>query len=152
MGHTSCLRKMRYSICGTYTSANISAAQRTFDGAYMRTALSQLTFSLAVIKIFEPKFFWIGLLNCVLAIGLIVTSILRHRMTMKYEERVHEIIETRRKLNVHRIEDNGIRSDTMPAESYKYLPNFRTAGDIVLFIAIYIVAVETVIIYFLSEL
>lgn len=135
-----------------YASANISAAQRTFDGAYMRTALSQLTFSLAIIKIFEPEFFWIGLTNCVLAIGLVVTSVLRHRMTLKYEERVYEMIETCRNLNVHRIEDNGIRTASPSPESYTYLPSFRTAGDIVLFIAVYIVAVEAVIIYFLCAL
>ena len=82
------MHRMRLSIYGTYAFANISAAQRTFDGAYMRTALSQLTFSLAIIKIFEPKFFWIGLANCVLALGLVLTSVFRHRMTMKYVERV----------------------------------------------------------------
>ena len=82
---------MRRSIYGAYAFANISAAQRTFDGAYMRTALSQLTFSLAIIKIFEPKFFWIGLANCVLALGLVLTSVFRHRMTMKYVERVYPV-------------------------------------------------------------
>ena len=145
------MHRMRLSIYGTYAFANISAAQRTFDGAYMRTALSQLTFSLAIIKIFEPKFFWIGLTNCVLALGLVFTSVFRQRMTMKYVERVYVAMQAQSNLDVYRIDENGLRADP-PSEIYTSFPTFRTAGDIVLFIAVYIVAVESVILYLLYKL
>ena len=117
----------------------------------MRTALSQLTFSLAIIKIFEPKFFWIGLANCVLALGLVLTSVFRHRMTMKYVERVYLTIQARRNLDVHRVDDNGLRADPS-SELHTKFPSFRTAGDIVLFIAVYIVVVESVILCLLCKL
>ena len=142
---------MRRSIYGAYAFANISAAQRTFDGAYMRTALSQLTFSLAIIKIFEPDFFWIGLANCVLALGLVLTSVFRHRMTMKYVERGYLTIQARRNLDVHRVDENGLRGNPS-SELYTKFPSFRTAGDIVLFIVVYIIVVESVILYLLYKL
>ena len=54
---------------------DIRAAQRTFEGAYVRTALSQFSFSLVIIKIFTREFYRIGALFaafgfCILVVGL----------------------------------------------------------------------------------
>ncbi|KAH6660571.1 hypothetical protein BKA67DRAFT_548461 [Truncatella angustata] len=40
----------------------IRAAQRTFEGAYIRTALSQFSFALIILKIFTSEFYAIGAL------------------------------------------------------------------------------------------
>jgi uncharacterized membrane protein YidH (DUF202 family) len=41
----------------------IRAAQRTFEGAYIRTSLSQFSFALIVLKIFTSEFYSIGTLS-----------------------------------------------------------------------------------------
>ena len=40
----------------------IRAAQRTFEGAYIRTSLGQFSFALVVLKIFTAEFYSIGML------------------------------------------------------------------------------------------
>lgn len=40
----------------------IRAAQRTFEGAYIRTALGQFAFSLVVLRIFTAEFYAVGAL------------------------------------------------------------------------------------------
>lgn len=39
----------------------IRAAQRTFEGAYIRTSLGQFSFALVVLKIFTAEFYSIGM-------------------------------------------------------------------------------------------
>lgn len=36
------------------------AVQRTFDGAYARTALGQLCYAIVILRLFQPKFFYVG--------------------------------------------------------------------------------------------
>lgn len=57
----------------------IRAAQRTFEGAYIRTALSQFSFSLVVLKIFTSEFYSIGALFAVYAVGLLLVSAYRRQ-------------------------------------------------------------------------
>lgn len=42
------------------------AVQRTFDGAYARTALGQLCYATVILRLFQSKFFYIGELITVL--------------------------------------------------------------------------------------
>lgn len=57
----------------------IRAAQRTFEGAYMRTALSQFSFALVVLRIFTSEFYPIGaLLACYGAAVLLVAAYRRY--------------------------------------------------------------------------
>lgn len=49
----------------THRLVEIRAAQRTFEGAYIRTALSQFSFSLIVLKIFTAEFYGVGALFAV---------------------------------------------------------------------------------------
>lgn len=39
---------------------DLRAAQRTFDGAYARTALGQLAYAVVVLKLFQDEFYYIG--------------------------------------------------------------------------------------------
>ncbi len=55
----------------------IRAAQRTFEGAYMRTALGQFSFALIVLKIFTAEFYSIGALFAVYGAGVLLVSLYR---------------------------------------------------------------------------
>ena len=55
----------------------IRAAQRTFEGAYIRTALSQFSFSLIVLKIFTAEFYGVGALFAVYGGCVMLLSVYR---------------------------------------------------------------------------
>ncbi|CAK7262723.1 hypothetical protein SEPCBS57363_000188 [Sporothrix epigloea] len=55
----------------------IRAAQRTFEGAYMRTALSQFSFALVVLKIFTAEFYAIGALFAGYGAAVMLVAIYR---------------------------------------------------------------------------
>ncbi|TFK48263.1 hypothetical protein OE88DRAFT_1737954 [Heliocybe sulcata] len=57
----------------------LRARHRTFDGAYRRTALGNLGYALAVLKLFDRRFYRIGLLYTVLSGLLLVISFMRAR-------------------------------------------------------------------------
>ncbi|KAJ7699338.1 hypothetical protein B0H17DRAFT_1049491 [Mycena rosella] len=57
----------------------LRARQRTFHGAYSRTALSNLGYSLTILRLFDPRFYRIGLLFAVLGASLYVLAFLRSR-------------------------------------------------------------------------
>jgi len=55
----------------------IRAAQRTFEGVYIRTSLSQFSFALIVLKIFTSEFYSIGALFAIYGAGILATSAFR---------------------------------------------------------------------------
>ena len=55
----------------------IRAAQRTFEGAYMRTALGQFSFSLVILKIFTAEFYAIGALFAVYGAAILLVAVYR---------------------------------------------------------------------------
>lgn len=57
----------------------IRAAQRTFEGAYIRTALGQFSFALVILKIFTSEFYSIGALFAIYGTGILLTSLLRRQ-------------------------------------------------------------------------
>ncbi|KAI1614790.1 hypothetical protein EDD37DRAFT_407614 [Exophiala viscosa] len=57
----------------------VRAAQRTFEGAYIRTSLSQFSFALVVLKIFTSEFYSIGALFAVYGAGVLVVSAYRRQ-------------------------------------------------------------------------
>ncbi|KAF2840307.1 hypothetical protein M501DRAFT_1010446 [Patellaria atrata CBS 101060] len=61
----------------------IRAAQRTFEGAYLRTALGQFSFALVVLKIFTSEFYSIGALFAVYGAGVLFTSLFRRQQGNK---------------------------------------------------------------------
>ncbi|KAL9026305.1 MAG: hypothetical protein Q9196_005009, partial [Gyalolechia fulgens] len=61
----------------------IRAAQRTFEGAYIRTALGQFSFALVILKIFTSEFYSIGALFAIYGSGILFTSLLRRQQGNK---------------------------------------------------------------------
>ena len=59
------------------------AAQRTFEGAYVRTALGQFSFSLVILKIFTAEFYSIGALFAMYGAGILFISLLRRQQGNK---------------------------------------------------------------------
>jgi hypothetical protein len=60
----------------------IRAAQRTFEGAYVRTAIGQFSFALIVLKIFTAEFYSIGALFAVYGAGILFISLFRRQQGM----------------------------------------------------------------------
>ncbi len=67
---------MAHNRC-THRLVEIRAAQRTFEGAYMRTALSQFSFALIVLKIFTSEFYAIGALFAVYGGAILLVAVYR---------------------------------------------------------------------------
>src|SRR3954471_3623443 len=61
----------------------VRAAQRTFEGAYVRTSLSQFSFALVVLKIFTSEFYSIGALFAVYGAGVLLVSAYRRQQGNK---------------------------------------------------------------------
>ncbi|PPQ95775.1 hypothetical protein CVT26_015915 [Gymnopilus dilepis] len=57
----------------------IRARQRTFHGAYSRTALGSLGYALTILRLFDPAFHRIGLLFAILGGLLFVLAFIRSR-------------------------------------------------------------------------
>ncbi|KAI0742926.1 hypothetical protein C8Q80DRAFT_1191484 [Daedaleopsis nitida] len=57
----------------------LRARSRTFDGAYGRTAIGNLGYALAILRLFDRRFFRIGILYTVLAVLLFVITYFRQR-------------------------------------------------------------------------
>lgn len=68
----------------------VRAAQRTFEGAYMRTALSQLSFSLIILKVFTSEFYSVGVLFAAYGAAIMLVAAFRryesHRQFFDAEE------------------------------------------------------------------
>ena len=55
----------------------IRAAQRTFEGAYIRTSIGQFSFALVILKIFTSEFYSIGALFALYGAGVLGVSAFR---------------------------------------------------------------------------
>jgi hypothetical protein len=84
----------------------IRAAQRTFEGAYVRTALGQFSFSLVVLKIFTSEFYSIGALFAAYGAGVLIVSLYRRQQGNR--------------MFFHEVDDEGTRH-----------VKFRTSGNVV---------------------
>ncbi|CAK7231871.1 hypothetical protein SCUCBS95973_008069 [Sporothrix curviconia] len=88
------LHRARSVILTSEELVEIRAAQRTFEGAYMRTALSQFSFALVVLKIFTAEFYAIGALFAVYGAAVMLVAIYRryegNRQFFSSEEEVKE--------------------------------------------------------------
>ncbi|KAL1880810.1 hypothetical protein VTK73DRAFT_4980 [Phialemonium thermophilum] len=71
------LHRARSVILTTQELVEIRAAQRTFEGAYMRTALSQFSFALIILKIFTSEFYPFGALFAVYGTAVMLVAIYR---------------------------------------------------------------------------
>ncbi|OIW35148.1 hypothetical protein CONLIGDRAFT_676089 [Coniochaeta ligniaria NRRL 30616] len=71
------LHRARSVVLTSQELVEIRAAQRTFEGAYMRTALSQFSFSLIILKIFTSEFYTIGALFAVYGAAIMLVAAYR---------------------------------------------------------------------------
>lgn len=71
------LHRARSVVLTAQELVEIRAAQRTFEGAYIRTALGQFSFALVVLKIFTAEFYSIGALFATYGAGILVVSMYR---------------------------------------------------------------------------
>lgn len=60
-----------------YRLVEVRAAQRTFEGAYVRTALGQFSFALIILKVFTQEFYAIGALFAVYGVAVMLVAIYR---------------------------------------------------------------------------
>ncbi|KAI0285505.1 hypothetical protein BGY98DRAFT_369776 [Russula aff. rugulosa BPL654] len=114
----------------------LRAHQRTYNGAYVRTALGILGFALAVLRLFDRKFYRIGLLYAALAFFLTVCAFLRARHSRHdYADRQ----DTGDTANIPTIRTVG--------QDHKQLFGrpFVTAGRIVALVACVVAATEIVL-------
>ncbi|KAF5018380.1 hypothetical protein F66182_9631 [Fusarium sp. NRRL 66182] len=71
------LHRARSVVLTTQELVEIRAAQRTFEGAYIRTALGQFSFALIILKIFTSEFYAIGALFAVYGVAVMLVAIYR---------------------------------------------------------------------------
>ncbi|KAF1926625.1 uncharacterized protein M421DRAFT_6894 [Didymella exigua CBS 183.55] len=77
------LHRARSVILTPAEMVEIRAAQRTFEGAYIRTAIGQFSFALIVLKIFTAEFYSIGALFAVYGAGVLFISLFRRQQGNK---------------------------------------------------------------------
>lgn len=73
------LHRARSAVLTSDEMVEMRAAQRTFEGAYIRTALSSFSFALIVLKVFTAEFYGIGALFAVYGTGVLIISIFRRQ-------------------------------------------------------------------------
>lgn len=61
----------------------IRASQRTFSGAYWRTAISSFSFSLVILKIFTREFYRVGIVFVVFGFVMLGVATVRKRQSNK---------------------------------------------------------------------
>ncbi|KAK7424929.1 hypothetical protein QQX98_000205 [Neonectria punicea] len=71
------LHRARSVVLTTQELVEIRAAQRTFEGAYVRTALGQFSFALIILKVFTSEFYPIGALFAVYGVAVMLVAIYR---------------------------------------------------------------------------
>lgn len=114
----------------------IRAAQRTFEGAYMRTALSQFSFALIILKIFTSEFYAIGALFAAYGAAILLVAIFRryegNRQFFDQEESDSETDDDD--------DDNGVRQHRLDGDAaavkgrrrvQMIRKKFRTSGNTV---------------------
>ena len=71
------MHRARSVVLSPQELVEIRAAQRTFEGAYVRTSLGQFSFALVVLKIFTSEFYSVGALFAVYGAGVLGVSLFR---------------------------------------------------------------------------
>ncbi|GAA5827565.1 hypothetical protein JCM5353_001618 [Sporobolomyces roseus] len=102
----------------------LRARQRTFGGAYERSALGNLGYALLVLKIFNPDFAKIGLLYVILSILLLLIAQYRRRRSD------HDFAD------INKPESTLTSEDLPKAAERVWGRAFRTSGDMVVLISL----------------
>ncbi|THV03498.1 hypothetical protein K435DRAFT_827086 [Dendrothele bispora CBS 962.96] len=111
----------------------IRARQRTFHGAYLRTALGNLGYALTILRLFNRRFYRIGLLFAVLGGVLFILAFLRDRHSRHDFADPREITSER---SPRVIKTVGVKNPRIFGRP------FITAGWIVIAVSIVVFSVE----------
>ncbi|RMZ91203.1 hypothetical protein DV736_g1566, partial [Chaetothyriales sp. CBS 134916] len=97
----------------------VRAAQRTFEGAYVRTSLSQFSFALVVLKIFTSEFYSIGALYAAYGSAVLLVGAYRRQQGNRqfFTEQTH---------GADHPEDHGSAGQVIGKKM------FRTSGNVVI--------------------
>lgn len=92
------LHRARSVVLSAEELQEVRAAQRTFEGAYIRTALGQFSFSLIVLKIFTAEFYSVGALFAVYGTGILIASLFRRQQGNQqfFRETGHDGVERKK--------------------------------------------------------
>jgi hypothetical protein len=101
----------------------IRAAQRTFEGAYIRTAIGQFSFALIVLKIFTAEFYSIGALFSVFGAGILFISLFRRQQGTLQRTRVRDAVCSWQSGNKQFFSEVG--------QDGLHRKKFRTSGNVV---------------------
>ncbi|KAJ4271942.1 hypothetical protein NW762_000651 [Fusarium torreyae] len=77
LSYNNYLRNLISTTNQNHRLVEIRAAQRTFEGAYVRTALGQFSFALIILKVFTSEFYAIGALFAVYGVAVMLVAIYR---------------------------------------------------------------------------
>ncbi|KAI0698110.1 hypothetical protein BC835DRAFT_1269371 [Cytidiella melzeri] len=110
----------------------IRARQRTFDGAYARSALANLGYALTILRLFDKRFRRIGMVYIVLACMLYIIAFFRGRYSQ------HDFADSSRN---HTSLRNPIKTVGQTGKRIFGRP-FVTAGWIVIAVAVVVATVE----------
>ncbi|KAL1959165.1 hypothetical protein VTO42DRAFT_2670 [Malbranchea cinnamomea] len=77
------LHRARSVILTQEEMVEVRAAQRTFEGAYIRTSVSQFSFALIILKIFTAEFYSVGALFAVYGAGVLIIGLFRRQQGNK---------------------------------------------------------------------
>jgi len=122
----------------------IRARQRTFDGAYRRTALGNFGAALTILRLFDHRFYQIGILYAVLAGLLFVASFFRARHSRHdFADYDKERYDSGRPQALKTKGQEGQRIFGRP---------FKTAGWIVIAVTLLVAAVEICLMVLVLEL
>ncbi|MBW0520352.1 hypothetical protein O181_060067 [Austropuccinia psidii MF-1] len=128
----------------------LRARQRTFDGAYLRTAVASSVYALTILKVFDKKFTKIGLAYVALSLTIILISNLRRRRLN------HDLSDQH-----FPIQSPPIDQPSSPRSTHVPLPkptpslwgrHYRTPGDTILLLTVVVAAVEISLIILILRL
>ncbi|KAK9465079.1 hypothetical protein V1512DRAFT_266935, partial [Lipomyces arxii] len=77
-------RPLDYILTDHTEIIDIRAFQRTYEGAYFRTAMLEVTMSLSILRIFDIEFYPIGALYAVIGFSFVMIGLFRRFSSNKY--------------------------------------------------------------------
>ncbi|KAK3995502.1 hypothetical protein QBC44DRAFT_320588 [Cladorrhinum sp. PSN332] len=120
------MHRARSVVLTSQELVEIRAAQRTFEGAYMRTALSQFSFALVILKIFTSEFYPIGALFACYGVSILLVAIYR-----RYEgnRQFFDTVESEDEEEDFYLEPDGQRRGRGRRRTLVVKKKFRTSGN-----------------------
>ncbi|KAK9480578.1 hypothetical protein V1514DRAFT_324840 [Lipomyces japonicus] len=78
------IRHRHFKLTDETEIIDIRAFQRTYEGAYLRTAMLEITLALSILRIFDIEFYPIGAVFSVIGFAFMVIGLNRRIMNNKY--------------------------------------------------------------------